>query len=360
MGDSSRKILHIDMDAFYASVEQRDSPEFRGRPLVVGGSPQSRGVVAACSYEARKFGIHSAMPCSQAYRLCPKAVFVKPRFNVYRSVSEQIHQVFQAYTDLIEPLSLDEAYLDVTASSEGRTATQMATEIKQQIKLKTQLTASAGVSYNKFLAKIASDMRKPDGIFVIKPGAGEVFTAGLPLARFPGIGKVTQQRLMALGLSTGADLQAQSPEAMRAIFGKSGDYYYQVCRGIDHREVVTARERKSLSSETTYQVDLTELNEMLAELQRLAAEVLTGLNQRELQAFTLTIKVRYANFESVTRSRSASTPLHLQPSLGLLLAELLATTEAGKQAVRLLGVAASNLQAIDTDVRQLTLFDADT
>ena len=353
-----RKIIHVDMDAFFASVEQRDNPDYRGRPLIVGGRPDSRGVVAACSYEARRYGIHSAMPCSHAYRLCPEALFVRPRFDAYRAVSAQIHQVFHEFTELVEPLSLDEAYLDVSALQRcDGSATRIAQAIKEQIREVTGLYASAGVSYNKFLAKVASDMDKPDGLYVITPAQGAGFVATLPIGRFHGIGKVTEGRMHALGIHTGADLRGWSLEALQQSFGKVAGYYYQVSRGDDPRPVVNQRSRKSIGAETTFADDIGDTAEMLAQLQRLAERVGGTLQDKGLSARTLTIKVKYANFEQVTRSRSARDGLPQPASWPAWIRVLLGSTEAGHRKVRLLGVSVSNLSKAGERVpRQLELF----
>ena len=262
-----RKIIHIDMDAFYASVEQRDNPEYRNKPLIVGGKPNSRGVVAACSYEARKFGIHSAMPCSQAYRLCPSAIFVRPRFEAYREVSSQIREIFWQYASEVEPLSLDEAYLDVTYTAEYKgSATLIAKAIKREILKETNLIASAGVSYNKFLAKIASDMDKPDGLYVIKPEQGEDFVANLPIGKFFGIGPATEKKMKKAGINNGKDLRAWPLEKLIKTFGKTGNYYYNIARAIDHRPVRSKRIRKSLGKETTFSNDIYSVDELLNKL----------------------------------------------------------------------------------------------
>ena len=280
----NRKIIHIDMDAFFAAVEQRDHPELRGKPVIVGGQPNSRGVVATCSYEARRFGIHSAMPSSRAYQLCPHAIFIRPRIPAYRQVSLQIHSIFRNYTNLIEPLSLDEAYLDVTASSLFRgSATLIAENIRKEILKQTGVTASAGISYNKFLAKLASDMNKPDGQYVIKPDQGETFVEQLPIGKFFGVGKVTEARMQSLGIYTGADLKAKSLQELCELFGKSGAYYYDIARGIDQRPVTSHRIRKSIGSETTFQQDLSRREEMLEWLYKLAREVITLCNQKNNQ-----------------------------------------------------------------------------
>lgn len=351
-----RKIIHIDMDAFYAAVEQRDFPRYRGRPVVVGGSPDSRGVVATASYEARRFGIHSAMPASQAYRLCPQAIFVRPRFEVYRQVSEEIHRVLRTYTDLIEPLSLDEAYLDVTGSTLHQgSATRIAHEIKHRIRQITGLTASAGVSYNKFLAKLASELEKPDGLTLITPDRGPAFIQSLPIGRFHGVGRATETRMKAHGIHTGADLLAWSLERLVATFGKAGAFYFELARGIDRRPVESRRERKSLGSETTFADDLTDTADMVAQLNRLAAEVAEDLKQRRLSGRTLTVKVKFADFEQVTRSRTFEHPIRGLADMLPWLGELLARTDAGQRRVRLLGVTVSGFEAPMQGWQQLPL-----
>lgn len=348
-----RKIIHIDMDAFYASVEQRDKPELCGRPVIVGGDPGGRGVVAACSYEARRFGIHSAMPAARARRLCPQAVFLRPRFDVYRSVSAQIRAVFAEFTDAVEPLSLDEAYLDVTGTPlyQG-SAARLAAAIKQRIREVTGLTASAGVSYNKFLAKIASDMDKPDGLFVITPEQGASFIASLPVRRFHGIGRATEAKMQALGINTGADLRRQSRERLLRHFGKAGLYYYQIARGIDERPVNVARTRKSIGSETTLAEDLEDTAAMLAILAERAQKVSGLLQEKSLAARTLTVKVKYDNFRQVTRSFSTDEVFRSFAEMAPLLPELLARTEAGARRVRLLGVSVSGLQPDELQSRE--------
>lgn len=344
MAERLRKIIHIDMDAFYAAVEQRDCPDYRGRALIVGGPPDGRGVVATCSYEARRFGIHSAMPSAHARRLCPQAIFVRPRFDVYRDVSKSIRAVFRRYTSLVEPLSLDEAYLDVTDVDMCQgSATLIAREIKHRIREETGLTASAGVSYNKFLAKIASDMDKPDGLYLITPERGPAFAADLPVARFHGVGRATAGRMKSLGIHTGADLRRWSRPALERAFGKAGSHFYNIARGIDHRPVVAERPRKSLGSETTFAEDLQSFDEILARLHGLAREVFVDLATRQLQAHTLTIKVKYANFRQVTRSVTRAWPLGDEAELARTLIALLARTEAGHLPVRLLGVTVSGL-----------------
>jgi len=271
---NSRKIIHIDMDAFYASVEQRDHPQLRGKPVIVGGDPGSRGVVATCSYEARRFGIHSAMSSARAYRLCPQAIFVRPRFDVYRAVSAQIREIFHQHTDLVEPLSLDEAYLDVTENKQQiASATWVAREILQQIYKQTALTASAGVSYNKFLAKLASDIDKPAGLTVVTPEQAEAFIGQLPVRRFHGIGRVTEKKLLARGIASGADLRRCSLAELEHLFGSAGQYFYDIARGIDTRPVVPNRVRKSIGKETTLAEDCASVDQMLTILGGLADKV---------------------------------------------------------------------------------------
>ncbi len=355
----NRKIIHIDMDAFFAAVEQRDFPQLKGLPVVVGGQPDSRGVVATCSYEARRFGIHSAMPTSRAYQLCPHAKFVKPRFSAYKQASEDIHKVFNQYTDMIEPLSLDEAYLDVTeAEFCNGSATLMASEIRSKIYKTIHLTASAGIAYNKFLAKLASDQNKPDGQFVIKPGEAELYLSMLPIGRFYGVGKVTEAKMQASGIQTGGDLKNKSLLELQALFGNSAEYYYNISRGIDDRPVSSARVRKSLGSETTFQQDISDVNEMSGHLLSLLNEVLASLSKRELLAYTITIKVKYANFTQVTRSYTSDSVVSVHNKAKELIPVLLAKTEVDQKSVRLLGLSFSNLISCEnyTDSGQLPLF----
>jgi DNA polymerase-4 len=351
--NADRKIIHVDMDAFYASVEQRDFPEYRGKPVIVGGKPDSRGVVAACSYEARRFGIHSAMPSSQVYRLCPQAVFVFPRFEVYQSISAEIRAIFRQFTDMVEPLSLDEAYLDVSYNERWMgSATLIAKEIKSRIKLQTGLTASAGVSYNKFLAKMASGINKPDGLYVIKPDEGEAFVETLPIGKFYGIGKATETRMKQHGIHNGADLKIRSREELVALFGKAGVYYYQITRGIDERPVIAESIRKSISKEITFDKDLRDPLLMLVELKRLADTVTVLLQKNRLQARTITIKVKYADFKQVTRSLTFENPGQDFQGLKTELRELLAKTDAHEKPVRLLGFGVSGLMDVDIDTSE--------
>ncbi|MBD2757047.1 DNA polymerase IV [Spirosoma sp. BT704] len=351
-----RKIIHIDMDAFYASVEQRDHPELRGKPLAVGGSRQ-RGVVAAASYEARQFGVRSAMASSIAIRKCPELLFVKPRFEVYKAVSAQIRAIFADFTDLIEPLSLDEAYLDVTHSlNEGLTATQLAQTIKDQIKSETSLTASAGVSYNKFLAKLASDYRKPDGLFVIKPHQGLAFVETLKVGQFHGIGRVTAERMNQLGIFTGLDLRAQSEAFLSRHFGKVGKHYYGIARAIDERPVTPNRIRKSIGAETTFEQDLHTYPELVSSLQPLIEKVWSYCERSGVLGKTVTLKLKYADFNQITRSRSLPGWVSEKAILEQMTLGLLDSVIPLSQGVRLLGVSLSNLQEKDTPTNgQLTL-----
>ncbi len=345
-----RKIIHIDMDAFFASVEQRDDPSLRGKPIVVGGMPDSRGVVAAASYEARKYGIHSAMPCSQAYRKCPQTIFVKPRFEVYKEVSQQIRVIFVQYTDIIEPLSLDEAYLDVTVNNIGQSsATIIAEQIRSKIYQQTGLTASAGVSYNKFLAKTASDINKPNGIKVILPDEGESFVTELPIGQFYGIGKVTEKKMQQLGILTGSDLKEKSLEFLKQHFKNSASYFYYVSRGIDDRPVKGTRSpRKSLSNETTFATDIDDINALHDHLRQLAEEVAVDLKHQQLMGKTVTLKVKFDNFDQVTRSQTFQQAINDDKQIYQITKSLLTNTEAGVRKVRLLGVRLSSFYEPET------------
>jgi DNA polymerase-4 len=298
--DRQRKIIHVDMDAFYASVEQRDNPELRGKPVAVGGS-RERGVVAAASYEARKFGVRSAMPSVTAKRQCPDLIFVKPRFEIYKAVSQQIRDIFAEHTPIIEPLSLDEAYLDVTENLQGISpARDVALAIRAKIKEVTGLNASAGISYNKFLAKLASDHRKPNGQYVITPEMGLAFVQALPVSKFHGIGPATSARMNSLGLHTGLDMRNQTLEFMQANFGKAGAYYYWISRGVDNREVRANRVRKSVGAENTFASDLTEFEPMVAELQPLIDKVWRHCEDKGSRGRTVTLKVKFNDFEIIT------------------------------------------------------------
>jgi DNA polymerase-4 len=342
--EANRKIIHIDMDAFYASVEQRDDRKLKGQPVIVGGDPQSRGVVAACSYEARMFGIHSAMSCAAAYQRCPHAVFIRPRFDVYKSVSRLIQEIFLDYTDLVEPLSLDEAFLDVTHNKKGiSSATRIAQRIRRQIVHQTEgLTASAGVSFNKFLAKVASDINKPDGITVITPEQAPAFIDQLPIRKFFGVGKVTEERMLNLGIKTGADLKRFGHDHLVRYFGKMGSYYYHAAHGREDRPVRPDRERKSYGKETTLETDIDDTCRMMDILEGLAERVLEGLRREDRQGLTLTLKVKYHDFQSVTRSVTVAEPIGDLDVVMEHLKKLLENTQAGKKKVRLLGVSVSN------------------
>lgn len=359
MAGAAAKIIHLDMDAFYASVEQRDFPAYRGRPVVVGGRPDSRGVVATCSYEARRFGIHSAMPAAHARRLCPDAIFLRPRFQVYRSVSRRIRGIFGEYTSLVEPLSLDEAYLDVTGSRRHRgSAMLLAREIKARIADELSLTASAGVSYNKFLAKLASDMEKPDGLTVITPEQGPDTVAALPVRRFHGIGPATASRLHAIGVHTGRDLRCADPALLARVLGRSTAYFQGLARGEDPRRVTPSRPRKSLGSERTFQQDLRTAGQVLEAAEALAEEVAQALRRAGAQARTVSLKIKYADFRLITRSRTFSRPLREAAELKAAVPMLLAETRAGREPIRLVGVALSGLEpdARGCSGEQLSLF----
>ncbi|HEY9720230.1 MAG TPA: DNA polymerase IV [Trichormus sp.] len=339
-----RKIIHVDMDAFYASVEQRDNPEYRGKALVVGGSPDQRGVVAAASYEARRFGVHSAMPSRTAIARCPHLIFVRPRFDAYRAVSEQIHEIFNDYTDLVEPLSLDEAYLDVTQNKRGFTsATLLAKELKQRIFERTNLTASAGISINKFLAKTASAINKPDGLFLIPPEQAESFTETLPIEKFYGIGKMTAEKMRSAGVYTGADLKKWSEIDLIKKFGKTGSFYFHIVRGLDDRPVVADRIRKSIGAEESFAEDLIERYEFANALDEIAQTLKERVESTGTSGRTLTLKVKYADYQQVTRSRTFTESIHDKGEMLRVGLELLSATQAAAKRVRLLGLSLSNL-----------------
>jgi DNA polymerase-4 len=338
-----RKIIHVDMDAFYASVEQRDAPELRGKPVAVGGAGE-RGVVAAASYEARRFGVRSAMPSVTARRKCPGLIFVRPRFEVYRAVSRQIRALFAEYTPVIEPLALDEAYLDVTRNVKGMpSATEIAREIRARVRAETGLTASAGVSYNKFLAKIASDERKPDGLFVITPRMGPAFVEALPIGKFHGIGPVTAAKMERLGIRNGADLKAQTLSFLREHFGKAGPYYYAVARGVDDRPVRADRVRKSVGAETTFSANLFTPDEARAALAPLVAKVWSYCEESTVRGRTVTLKARYADFRQVTRSRTGDAPLATRAAVEAVADALIDSLFPATEGIRLLGVTLSSL-----------------
>lgn len=343
------------MDAFYASVEQRDHPEFRGKPLVVGGD-HVRGVVAAASYEARKYGIHSAMASVVARRKCPDLIFVHGDFDKYKAVSQQIREIFYEYTDLVEPLSLDEAFLDVTLAKKGKpSATLIAREIKQRIKETTNLTASAGVSYCKFLAKIASDERKPDGLFVITPDQAMAFIEKLEVSKFFGIGKVTARKLNEMGIYFGKDLQKLDQTALVQQFGKAGSYYYNIARGIDDRPVVPSRERKSLGAERTFDRDFYLLDDLKEQMRNIEDEVWQRLQRTGMFGRTLTLKVKFADFEQITRSKTLFVHISSKEVLHETAFALLKAGEPFAKGVRLLGLTVSNFKEEEIGPVQLTI-----
>ena len=350
-GESTRKIIHVDMDAFYASVEQRNNPELRGKPVVVGGRPDSRGVVSTCSYEARVFGIRSAMPTSEAYRRCPHAVFIaNADFAEYRRVSHQVHDIFREVTDRIEPLSLDEAYLDVTVNRfQQESATRLAEYIRRRIQGETELTASAGVSFNKALAKIASDWNKPDGLTVIRPEQAQDFLTDLPVSKFWGVGPVTAAKMEELGIRTGGDLRSWPLWKLTSVFGKSGPWYYRLCRGIDEREVVTERIRKSLGKERTFGEDVCDSDQLMSFLENLSHDIWEELEDRGLKGKTITLKIKYSDFQQITRSRTLDNPVSSSESLYSHAANLMSATEAGRRPVRLLGASVSSFYESEID-----------
>ncbi|MBB5645595.1 DNA polymerase IV [Pedobacter cryoconitis] len=357
-----RKIIHIDMDAFYATVEQRDFPEYRGKPIVVGGSPDGRGVVATASYEAREFGIHSAMSSRKAIQLCPHAIFVYPRFDAYKSVSVSIREIFRRYTDLIEPLSLDEAFLDVTTDKLNiGSALEIAKQIKDAIKNELNLSASAGVSSNKFVAKIASDMNKPDGLTFIGPSKINAFMEQLPVEKFFGVGKVTADKMKKMGLYTGADLKKLSEQELIRKFGKTGKFYYKIVRGIDDRPVQPHRLTKSLSVEDTFGKDLISTEELVAELELIAEKVAERLEKNRLKGKTLTLKIKFDDFKQLTRNVSFSAGVSDYATIITSAKELLLKVETEDRKIRLLGITLSNFgtpvnSGKFTDPDQLELF----
>jgi DNA polymerase-4 len=356
---TDRKIIHVDMDAFFASVEQRDDPALRGRPVAVGYAA-ARGVVAAASYEARTFGVQSALPSVTALRRCPDLVFVAPRFDVYKAVSRQIHAIFADYTELIQPLSLDEAYLDVTANRRGLpTAWATAKEIRARILAETGLTASAGISYNKFLAKLASDQRKPNGQFAVTPDMGAAWVETLPVSRFHGVGPVTAAKMARLGIATGADLRAKPLAFLNQHFGSSADWYHDIARGIDERPVNPDRERKSSGSETTFDRDILIDAEIEAGVLRQADDVWNWCDKAQAFGRTVTVKVKYADFQIITRSRTHPSLVATQDALrdaSLTLIRSVLPTEKG---IRLVGVTVSSFdRAAKGEEHPLPLFES--
>lgn len=342
---SHRKIIHIDMDAFYASVEQLDNPDLRGKPVAVGGNSQ-RGVVAAASYEARKYGVKSAMPSAKAAKQCPHLIFVPPRFSRYKELSNQIREVFFEYTDLVEPLSLDEAYLDVTENKIGlNSATLIAEEIKEKIKDRTGLIASAGISYNKFLAKTASDMDKPDGLYVILPEEAKGFVASLPVHRFHGIGKVTAEKMVKAGIFTGKDLKKKTLDDLKLRYGKSGQYYYNICRGIDTRKVQAVRETKSVSAERTFENNIYDFADIIQEIDRIARISFDRYyRSKATDGHTITIKLKYADFKQITRSKTLEQAINVETEFVDVARSLMTEDLLSDEGVRLIGVGVSNFK----------------
>ena len=360
VSEAVRKIIHVDMDAFYASVEQRDNPVLKGKPVAVGYGAR-RGVVAAASYEARQFGVRSALPSVTALRNCPELIFVPPRFDVYRAVSRQVHEVFAEFTDLVEPLALDEAYLDVTANKAGLpTAWLTAKAIRARILEETGLTASAGVSYNKFLAKLASGRRKPNGQFAIQPQEGEAFVEALPVAKFHGVGPATAARMHAAGIQTGADLKTWSLQDLQQRFGKAGAWYYAIARGEDHRAVNPNRERKSSGSETTFGADLTDPAAIEAALLEMADDVWAWCEKTGGRGRTVTVKIKWADFQQSTRSQSFARPIDSRAGLHAGVLALIRSVFPPPKGIRLVGVTLSNFAAGEdrtAGVGQLRLTD---
>ncbi|MGA1821269.1 MAG: DNA polymerase IV [Thermoplasmatota archaeon] len=338
-----RSIIHVDMDAFYASVEQRDDPDLRGRPVIVGGGPESRGVVASCSYEARTYGIHSAMSSKRAYRLCPDAVFVPPRFLVYKEVSDRIMDIFREFTDRVEPMSLDEAYLDVTHTRAGiDDPVTIARKIREEIRKRTGLSASAGVSYNKFLAKIASDFNKPDGLKVINPWDAQALIDDLPVRKFHGIGRVTAERMIGMGILRGRDLRRYDIDTMGELFGKAGKYYYDISRGIDDREVAVHHSRRSMGKERTLKEDTDDPKRMHLILDQIASDLAESLQRGSVLGRTVTLKVKYSDFSIITRSMSNRVHVNDRESIMNSVRIMMREIEIGRP-VRLLGIQISNL-----------------
>jgi DNA polymerase-4 len=339
----TRKIIHVDMDAFYASVEQRDNPDLHGKAIAVGGSPEGRGgVVATASYEARQFGVRSAMPSKKALQLCPHIIFIKPRFDVYKEVSGQVRDIFRRYTDIIEPLSLDEAYLDVTDDKQQiGSAITIAENIRENIKKELQLTASAGVSINKFVAKIASSMKKPDGLTFIGPSKVEEFMDKLEIEKFYGVGRVTAEKMKALGIFNGADMKKLSEQQLINHFGKVGKFFYQIVRGNDDRPVEPFRETQSVGAEDTFPEDLFEEEELHRELDRIAVIVAQRLEKHQLKGRTVTLKIKYSNFRIITRSKSFTEAVSDELVIGKTVKELLEGTMPPPRGIRLLGISVS-------------------
>jgi len=338
------------MDAFFAAVEQRDHPEYRGKPVIVGGNPKSRGVVSTCSYEARRYGIHSAMSSAKALKLCPHAIFVNGNYAAYKEVSDTIRKIFYEFTDLVEPLSIDEAFLDVTRNKKNATsATFLAREIKKRILSATGLTASAGVSFNKFLAKVASDFEKPDGLTVITPAQADQFIDNLPIRKFYGVGKVTEQRMLNFGIKTGRDLKILSKDQLRIMFGKVGDYYFDIAHCLDNRPVIAQRgAASSIGNEITFPEDVLDKSELLYYLKRLAERVAMRINKSRQSGYTLTLKLKFFDFKRISRSITVSEPINNENTIMKYIPDLLDKTDAGKIKVRLVGITVSNFRTAPT------------
>lgn len=352
MGKIERKtIIHIDMDAFFASIEQLDRPEMRGKPVIVGGSPEHRGVVSTCSYEARAFGVHSAMPTRSALRLCPNAVLIRPNHRKYVMISRKIRSVFHEVTDLVEPVSIDEAYLDVTIPKLPFSSGQAVAEyIRKRVKEETGLTCSAGVAGNKFLAKTASDFQKPDGLTVIRAEDAERFLADLPIRKFHGIGKVTADRLESINIRTGADLRKLDLEILQTLFGKMGEFYYHIVRGIDDRKVEIENEPKSISREITFDEDCSDIRKLRIMIRTLARKVARRAAAHGYSGFNVTLKIKYADFQTVTRTISRDIPFSRGEEIGECAVELLKKTAAGIRPVRLAGVGLNSLHRLDRPI----------
>lgn len=362
MTSMSRIILHIDMDAFYAAIEQRDNPALQGKPVLVGGQPHRRGVVSAASYEARKYGARSAMAMATAVRLCPQAIVLPPRMEYYRKVSQEIRAIFLRYTSLIEPISLDESFLDISAvvsAGDFQQARTIALEIKQRIKEEVQLTASAGVAPNKFLAKIASDLQKPDGLVVVEPAAVQTFLQDLPVSRLWGVGKVTERKLQMLQIRTIGDLAQVPLQTLERHFGKSGRLFYHLARGEDERPVLPTRETKSISREETFPVDQGDMRAIKRALWKQAQQVERHLQRKRLEAYTVTLKLRYGDFTQITRSHTSSVPLSRRLDIYREGVVLLQKTEVPAKKVRLIGIGVSNF-CTENEPYQLPLFSPES
>lgn len=343
-----RKIIHVDMDAYFAAIEQRDFPELRGKPVIVGGAVGERGVVSTCSYEARKYGVHSAMPATIAHKLCPNGIFVRPRFEAYKEATDKIFSIFREYSDLVQPISLDEAYIDVTTNKMGiPSATMIAQEIRARIKQELNLTASAGVSYNKFLAKIASDFNKPDGLCVILPKDAIKVLSSLPIGKFHGIGKSTEAHLKKHQIYTGADLLKKELSWLIDNFGKIGYLYYYLVRGVDNREVSTGHIRKSIGKESTFRIDVDDLGQLFQHLERIISRLVEKINKEEIEIKTITMKLRYDNFETLTRGKTLTAYTADFRDILKECRRILIDTYDTNRKVRLLGVSFTTLKHLN-------------